>query len=297
MRAHRLEQITADAASAPMPHIPGVEHRFVDVGGVRLHIAEAGQGDPVVLLHGWPQHWWSWRELIGPLSERYRVLCPDIRGMGWSQAPASGYGVWDLTAELWGVLDDLGLHRVRLIGQDWGTVTGYHACFEAPERIERFVPISGVHPWSALGSSLATFVRPWHIYLQASPVGPVLNRWFAFPERLLRYWRHAGRFTDEEAGIYTRPLRRPGSLRATVQRYRSIVGREIPWYLRNCRRLRLSVPTLHINGDRDPLAQGIPDSWRRFADEMRWEVAPDCGHFPPEEQPEWVLEQATEFLT
>jgi pimeloyl-ACP methyl ester carboxylesterase len=127
-------------------------------------------------------------------------------------------------------------------------------------------------------------------------VGPRLNASFSFPERLLRYWRHAGRFTDEETRIYAEPARRPGTLRATAHRYRSIVGREIPWYVRNHRRLRPFVPTLHINGARDPLAQGIPDSWRRFAADLRWAVVPDCGHFPPEERPDWVLERLLPFL-
>ena len=78
-----------------MPTRDGVEHHFVDVRGARLHVAELGDpdGPPVLLLHGWPQHWWSWRELIGPLARRHRVICPDIRGMGWSDVPRGGYGV------------------------------------------------------------------------------------------------------------------------------------------------------------------------------------------------------------
>jgi pimeloyl-ACP methyl ester carboxylesterase len=64
----------------PLPRVDGVEHRWVEAGGVRLHLAEAGEGEPLVLLHGWPQHWYEWREVIGPLAERYRVICPDLRG-------------------------------------------------------------------------------------------------------------------------------------------------------------------------------------------------------------------------
>jgi len=69
-----------------MPEVPGVavEHGFHDVRGLRMHVAAAGPPDaePLVMLHGWPQHWYAWRRLIGPLSERYRVICPDLRGFG-----------------------------------------------------------------------------------------------------------------------------------------------------------------------------------------------------------------------
>ncbi|MFY9488658.1 MAG: alpha/beta fold hydrolase [Solirubrobacterales bacterium] len=67
--------------------IPGVTHRLVTANGVRLHVAEAGSGEPVMLLHGWPQHWWMWRKVIPALAERYRVIVPDLRGSGWSEAP------------------------------------------------------------------------------------------------------------------------------------------------------------------------------------------------------------------
>lgn len=77
--------------TGPMPELDGVEHRFVDIdGGVVIHVAEAGPADgpPIMLVHGFPQHWWEWRHVIGPMAaDGYRVLCPDLRGAGWSSAP------------------------------------------------------------------------------------------------------------------------------------------------------------------------------------------------------------------
>src|SRR5262245_60995746 len=121
-------------ADLPLPELPGVAHRFADLRGVRVHYAEAGSGDPLVLQHGWPQHWWAWREVIGPLAERYRVICPDLRGCGWSSAPARGYDKATLAEDLLALLDALGLERVRLIGHDWGAFAGYLACIRRPER-------------------------------------------------------------------------------------------------------------------------------------------------------------------
>ena len=112
----------------PLPELPGVEHRFVDAGGVRLHVAEAGDGEPVVLLHGWPEHWWTWRHLIPGLAERYRVICPDLRGFGWSDAPRRGYEKEQFAADVAELLDSLDLHDVRLVGHDWGGVAGFILC-------------------------------------------------------------------------------------------------------------------------------------------------------------------------
>src|SRR5437763_15686697 len=98
--------------SAPMPSSPpelaGVEHDWIDVRGFRMHVAQAGFGQPLVLLHGWPHNWWVWRGVIPRLAERYHVICPDLRGLGWSDAPASGYERENLADEVLGLLDALG---------------------------------------------------------------------------------------------------------------------------------------------------------------------------------------------
>ena len=277
-----------------MPHMDGVEHVYPVVDGLRVHCAVAGEGPPVVLLHGWPQHWWSWRELIGPLAEHYSVVCPDIRGMGWSDAPRSGYELRRLSADLLGLLDVLGHRQVRLVGHDWGFLVGYAACLARPDRFARFVPMGGVTPWSGIGAPPRLYARPWHVYLLATPAGPAAATLLA--RNRLHAWRAAGRFTPEEVEIYTAPLRRPLGRVATVGRDRQIVRRDIPFFIRHSPRLRLRVPTLHLNGELDPLTQGVPDSYRRHADDMRLELVPDCGHFIAEERPRWLLDRLLAFL-
>jgi pimeloyl-ACP methyl ester carboxylesterase len=104
---------------AAMPWVPGVEHGYVDVDGLLMHAAEAGEGDPIVLLHGWPRHWYLWRDLIPQLATDRRVICPDLRGFGWTEAPAGGYGKDQLAT------DRLGVDRFDLVGHDWGAYTGF----------------------------------------------------------------------------------------------------------------------------------------------------------------------------
>ena len=91
---------------------PGVVHRFVTARGARFHVAQAGAGDPVVLLHGLPLHWYAWRKVIPELAGEYQLYCLDLRGCGWSQATPHGYGTGDQALDVLAVMDALGLDRV-----------------------------------------------------------------------------------------------------------------------------------------------------------------------------------------
>lgn len=272
-----------------------VRHRFVTIDGLRIHYAEAGSGDPLILLHGWPQHWWEWRHLIGPLAQRYRVICPDVRGLGWSEGSGSGYGFERLARDVVDLMDALDIPRARLVGRDWGLVTGYRACLNWPERFDQFVAMAGIHPWCLDGVSAPVFYRPWHIYLLAAlgTSNPLYQR---LTERCLRAWRHEGRFTADETETYLRRMRTPAAHAATVTFNRSVIRREVPEFARHYRLLRLRVPTLHLNGARDPLSEGVPHSYRDYADDMTLELVPDCGHFIPEEQPAWLLNRLHAFF-
>src|SRR5258708_21462833 len=87
-------------ASRPMPEVAGVEHRYVPTGRLDIHIAAAGSGPPLLLLHGWPQHWYAWRKLTPLLAGSHRLICPDLRGFGWTDAPARGYKTAHLSADV-----------------------------------------------------------------------------------------------------------------------------------------------------------------------------------------------------
>jgi pimeloyl-ACP methyl ester carboxylesterase len=278
------------------PKLPGVAHHYVNVNGVRLHYAEAGSGDPVVLLHGWPQHWWMWRELIGPLAEHYRVICPDFRGFGWSDAPASDYGVSRLTEDVLGVLDHLGIDRARVVGHDVGLGVGYWMCLFHTRRVERYVAMSAWHLWAASDLRLGTMLRPWHMALLASPLGAFAVRRLGMPERALRRWRRLGSFSTEEIEIYLGPLRRPGAAKATAKRYRRGLA-EVMWFSRHYKRLRVNVPTLHLVGEKDPTIDVRENEFlHTHAADLLFETVPGAGHFLPEERPDWIRERLLEFF-
>ncbi|MEU8305664.1 alpha/beta fold hydrolase [Actinomadura sp. NPDC048955] len=130
-----------------MPWVDGVEHRFVEARGIRFHVAGAGEGPPLMFVHGFPQHWYAWRHLVPLLADRYRLVMPDLRGAGWSDAPYRGYGTRDRAADVLALMDALGLDRVGLIGHEWGAWAGFRACLDAPDRFTRFLALNIVHPW------------------------------------------------------------------------------------------------------------------------------------------------------
>ena len=138
----------------PPPELAGVEHRYVDTpAGVRIHVAVAGPADgpPVMLVHGFPQHWWEWREMIGPLAaDGYRVLCPDLRGAGWSDAPTGPYRKADMAEDLAAVLDELEVGPVRVVAHDWGGPVGFILLLNHPEKVSGFLGLNTLAPWLKL---------------------------------------------------------------------------------------------------------------------------------------------------
>jgi pimeloyl-ACP methyl ester carboxylesterase len=97
-----------------------LRHRYAHLEEVVLHYVEAGEGDALLLLHGWPQTWWEWRHVIPRLAERYRVIAPDLRGLGDSSRPLGGYDKRTLAKDLGQLMKDhLGLDRFHLVGHDW----------------------------------------------------------------------------------------------------------------------------------------------------------------------------------
>jgi pimeloyl-ACP methyl ester carboxylesterase len=283
-----------------MPHLEGVEHRYTDVGGLRVHYAEAGDpaAPPLILQHGWPENWWAWRDLIGPLSEHYRVICPDMRGLGWTDAPPDGYEKPQLAADVVGLLDQLGLERVRYVGHDWGGFIGFLACFEHPGRFERFMPLSIPHPWAPEGRpDPRRLLRLWYQAVIAAPVlGPIAVGRLGFPIQILRKSRLAGDWPAEVLEVYGEALKRPEYVNSSVQIYRSFLTREvIPLAKGAYGDKRLTVPTLLMVGTSDPVAQ-IDEVYKEHADDMTVEFVEGSGHWLPEEKPEVVLGRALEFL-
>jgi pimeloyl-ACP methyl ester carboxylesterase len=284
-----------------LPHVDGVTHRWVEARGIRFHVAEAGSGDdPVLLLHGWPQHWYEWRHLMPALADRHRVIAPDLRGFGWSDAPRDGYLKEDMARDVLAVLDALEIDRVRLVGHDWGGWIGFILCLRAPERFDRYLALNILHPWQNIWAFLPHLWRFWYQWVLIAPgLGYLGHRTRWFTRLILRFGVVDRSVWDEETlAVFTRNLAESARARAGVRLYRTFNFREfLPVGLGRYDGERLTVPTRLLFGAKD-LAMS-PRSLRGYephAEHMEVEIVPGCGHFIADERPELVAERARAFF-
>lgn len=286
---------------ADMPELEGVEHRFVDVRGARMHVADSGgSGPPVVLLHGWPQHWWTWRGVIELLRDDFRVLAIDLRGFGWSEATPRGYRKEELAQDIVAVLDAMQLDSVFLAGHDWGGVVGFIVCLQHPERVRRYVPMNTGHVWPRGGLAILAAL-PGFAYqgLLASP--GIGHRIGASPRALRTISKAISTRSDvvmAEVEQFAPRFAEPARARAAQQLYRTFLLHDYPsWVRGRFGSQRLTTPTLWLNGERDPvLKRGSIEDVGAHADDVGFAYLPDCGHFPPQERPDLVAERLRAFF-
>jgi pimeloyl-ACP methyl ester carboxylesterase len=216
---------TSPARLDGLPTLPGVEHHWLDVqtgsGPVRLHLAATGSGPPVLLLHGWPQHW-CWRRVVKQLRD-YRLLIPDLRGFGWSEAPGSGYSPTGFADDAMALLDALDIAHVHVIGHDWGGFTGFLLGLHHSGRVDRLLLCNSPGPWAQLSPRTAVGLRrSWYAGLVATPI--LGHRLVAYPGFIPWFLRLGGQMpliSDSDATVYADQFRDRARTAASSQLYRS----------------------------------------------------------------------------
>jgi len=280
--------------SADIPHVTGVAHEFVDAGGLRTHVATAGHGPPVVLLHGWPQHWYEWRGVIPLLAPHARVICPDLRGFGWTDVPERGYEKDQLKRDVLALLDALELERVTFAGHDWGGYIGFMLALEHPERIDSFLALNTLPPWPA--EDMRTRLDAWRfLYMPALGTrglgGGRLGRGFG-----ARGLRDAGLSPADVDAFVGRLHGERG--RATERLYRSFFLRELPALLRgrfSASDLRVRSKLLFGTDDVVITSRAAVDAAAQ-TDRLELELVGDAGHFIVDEKPELVADRLLRLL-
>ena len=145
-----------------------IAHHHARLDAVSLHYATAGDGDPVVLLHGWPSTWYEWRHVMPPLAARHRVIAPDLRGLGDSSRPLDGYDKKTVAADLWQLLSGtLGLARWHLVGHDWGGPVAFALAAAHPEAIRTLAIVDVTLP--GIGPDISQGGKRWHHAFHMTP--------------------------------------------------------------------------------------------------------------------------------
>jgi len=250
------------------------ESNIVDVNGLRMHYVSAGQGPPVLLLHGFPDTHVVWRKQIPVLAQAgYRVIAPDLRGYGKTDAPThvSAYSLENLRADVVGLMDVLGIDRVTVVGHDWGALIGWQLCMYAPRRVERLVALSTGHPAAIAGAGLAQQVRLTYA------LGFLLP---GLAERALRAgnWLFIRKLTRDrtQIGYWRRSLRPAGRLTAALNYYRANVrsGLRRRWP-------PVTTPAMGVWSDGDPALgeKQMRDSAQYVHAEFRYERIDGADHW------------------
>jgi pimeloyl-ACP methyl ester carboxylesterase len=286
-----------------LPEVEGVKHRFVDADGLQVHVAEAGDADapPVLLLHGWPQHWYVWRDLFERLSPQFHLIAPDLRGFGWTEAPGSGYDGETFAADQIALLDAMEIERARVIGHDWGGWTAFLLGIEYPERIERMVVCNSPHPWPRIEPGL--LVESWRSWYALVNAAPVVGRWVSQSSRiatLLLDRGNVGNPFPDGFEVYLDQFRDPARTDASMKLYRHYLRLFAAGLRRGgaFRSQRLSVPTLLLFGAQDRyVSSRLLPGYEAHADDMELEMVPDSGHNIVNEKPDLVARRALAFLS
>lgn len=289
----------APTAHATPARLPGFRHGHATVNGVRLHYVEGGHGDPIVLLPGWPRTWWEFHKIMPALAENRRVIAVDLRGMGDSAKPATGYDKKTMAADIAALIARLGLGRADVVGSDIGSMVAFSLAANHPDRVRRLVMIDVLHPHDGL-DQLTLLPRPGQFHLW----------WFAFnqvqgvPEELL-----AGRarvlvdhlcetilvdqdaVTDRDRAIYASAYDTRDAIRAGNGWYRAFaqdIADDRTYAPVTPPVLALVAPPTH-----DLVAALLPTKAER-AEVVRIE---GTGHYVVEERPDAVLSHLAKRLS
>ncbi|WP_437603976.1 alpha/beta fold hydrolase [Sorangium sp. So ce590] len=282
-----------------------LSHRFTERSGVRLHYVEAGEGPLVVLLHGFPEFWYSWRHQIAALVEAgYRVIAPDMRGYNLSDKPrgVAAYALAELTADVAALIEASGAERAAaVVGHDWGGGVAWAFAGRYPALLDRLVILNCPHPQRLLaGFRTARQLRKsWYmLFFQLPKVPELLARrddYAFFRASLKDDPQRLGAMSDEELARYVEAWSQPGALTATINYYRATFR---PSGLRGLTRpLRIAPPVLVIWGEHDRYLGAelaVPDP--ELVPNARVARIPDASHFVHYDRPERVNQLLLEFL-
>lgn len=280
-------------------------HRIREANGIDIHYVVAGPEDaaPLVLLHGFPECWWAWRRHIGPLSETFRLLVPDMRGYNRSEKPADveSYRLETLADDVAGLIDAEGYDSAHVVGHDWGGVVAFGVGHYRPTRLRRLGVLNAPYPWALRAQfTPRQALRSWYVGLFQLPAVPewVLSAGdYARFERLFRETPVVDdAYTDADIRRYKRAWGRNGALRAMLDYYRAF-GRQQIRALADTQSRRIEAETLLLWGERDRALGGhIPSAIGRRTD-ATINRYPDASHWLHAEFPAETAADIRTFLS
>ncbi len=285
-------------------------HRSVTANGTRFHVATGGDGPLVLLLHGFPEFWWTWRHQLTALSAAgFRAVAADLRGYGASDKPPRGYDLITAAADAAGLIRSLGEANAVVVGHDWGGLVAWTLASYFPKAARRLAVVSMAHPLqlrpTVLGGPLGLSARtgyPLAFQVPMLPERQLVRDGAARVGEYLSAWSSPGWPDPETERVYRRAMRIPLVAHTALEYHRWFVrSRFRTDGLQYARHLRAPVqaPTLHLHGAADPcLPAALARGAGRYVEApYRWKVLDGLGHYPHEERPEGFNAELIGWLT
>jgi pimeloyl-ACP methyl ester carboxylesterase len=274
----------------------GFSSQFAKAGQITLHYLDGGSGSVVVLLHGWPETWRAWRKVMPLLAVNHRVIAVDLPGLGESDASPSGYDKRTLARHVHALLTVLGHRRVALVGHDLGAAVAYAYAKQFPDEVNKLVvmddPIPGLKDWNDVRSKWPR----WHFAFHSLPDLPeqlVTGREYAYLSWFYRNAYQKAAINEEDMRLYVAAYSKAASLHAGFEYYRAF---EQDAADNSNDHTPLEMPVLALGGDHSPWKTYLYEQLQGNAISLEGAVVPECGHFIPEERPEWLAEHVQQFL-
>jgi pimeloyl-ACP methyl ester carboxylesterase len=268
-------------------------HHTASVNGIQMHYVIGGQGDPVVLLHGWPQTWYEWRHIMPALAKNYTVIAPDLRGLGDSSKPVTGYDGKTTAEDIYQLVSQWGFNqKIYLVGHNIGVLTAYSYAASHPNNVSKLV-ILDVPPLPPPGFENCCW---WFRFHQTPDIPEVLT---AGKEREYLSWFYRFAYnpeaiTEDDIGKYVASYSAPGGMRAGFEYYRAF-----PMTLEQNKEhanVKLPMPVLALGGEYS-FGTAALTSMKSLATDVRGGIVPLSGHWIPEEQPDFLVKQLASFFS
>ena len=281
-------------------------HKTARVNGINIHYVAHGQGSPVLLVHGWPEFWYSWRMQIPILGERFQVVVPDMRGFGYSDKPLYGYDTRTAATDLYELIRHLGHQQVAVVGHDIGARVSFRLALDHEDVVSRLALLDSTPPVEQLRPQNPAVIRErWHSYFHQQPDLPerlVEGNVEAYLRHFLRDWSiNKYLVSDEEVAEYVRAYSQPGALRGGFSYYRAAAYQDPPDWQADADR-QLSTPFLFLYGSRrlrtaEAMGAGpLEDAWKKHFPNGQAKYLGDHGHFLQWEAPEETNRALLDFL-
>jgi pimeloyl-ACP methyl ester carboxylesterase len=282
-----------------------MQERYVDLSQVRLHVVEEGEGPLVVLLHGFPEFWYSWRHQIPALAAAgMRVVAPDMRGYNLSDKPkgVSSYSIEHLTGDVRELIEACGAERACVVGHDWGGAVAWQFAMRHPGSLERLAILNAAHPL-VLGRALRTarqLRKSWYMFLFQIPLLPEaigrIGSYASLRKTLKSDPVRPDAVTDEDIDKYVEAMSQPGAATAAINYYRAAMRSLLRPREESAVRA-IEAPVLVIWGEQDKyLGRELAEPPRALVPHARLERIGDASHFVQYDRPERVNELLIPFL-